>query len=197
MILRPSFYRVTPVDRAAERARLGLAPEAATGLVLFGGEGARAMVDIARRLDEAGLPLQLILMHGRNQELGRRLAALPLRLRRHIQGFTSDVAYFMQLADFMIGKPGPGSISEALAMKLPVIVDCNAWTMPQERYNAQWLEENELGLVVKSWREIARAVERLLAPGTLEAYRERAARLNNRAVFEIADILEEVLRRGP
>ena len=43
----------------------------------------------------------------------------------------------MQLADFFIGKPGPGSISEAVQQGLPVIVVDNAWTMPQERYNAR------------------------------------------------------------
>lgn len=197
MILRPAFYEAAPVDRAAERARLGLKAELPAGLVLFGGEGSSAMVDIARRLDSAAAPLQLILMHGRNEKLGVRLKSLPLRMPAHIQGFTTDVAHYMQLADFMIGKPGPGSITEALAMKLPVIVDSNAWTMPQELYNAVWLEENRLGVVVKSWREIGGAVERLLAPGVLEGYRQRAARLDNRAVFEITGILEDVLRRGP
>ncbi len=60
----------------------------------------------------------------------------------------------MQLADFFIGKPGPGSVSEALAMKLPVIVECNAWTLPQERYNAVWVVEKEVGLVLKNFRNI-------------------------------------------
>lgn len=197
MILRPSFYEVARVDRAAERARLGLKPDLPTGLVLFGGEGSSAMADIARRLDATGQPLQLILMHGRNEKLGSRLRELSLRMPVHIQGFTTDVAHYMQLADFMIGKPGPGSISEALAMTLPVIVDCNAWTMPQERYNAVWLEENRLGVVVKNWSEIGAAVERLLAPGALDAYRQRAAAIDNQAVFEITEILEDVLRRGP
>lgn len=196
MILRPSFYEVQPVDRAAERARLGLKNGVPLALVLFGGEGARPMADIARRLSDSGLGLQLILMYGHNEKLGARLRELKLRVPVHVQGFTSDVPRFMQIADFMIGKPGPGSISEALAMRLPVIVDCNAWTMPQERYNAEWLEENRLGLVVKNWREITAAVSRLLAPGELEGYCARAAGVNNRAVFEIADWLETLPARG-
>jgi hypothetical protein len=47
----------------------------------------------------------------------------------------------MELSDFFIGKPGPGSISEALAKKLPVIVQRNAWTMAHELYNTRWVEE--------------------------------------------------------
>ncbi len=197
MILRPGFYEVKPVDRKAERAMVGLQPDTPAALVLFGGEGASSMLDIARRLSDSGLGLQLILMYGRNEELGAKMRKLKLRIPVHVQGFTTDVPRFMQMADFMLGKPGPGSITEALAMRLPVIVDCNAWTMPQERYNAEWLIENELGMVVKSWREVGDAVRRMLEPGTLGAYRTRAAQVENRAVFEIADWLETILQRGP
>lgn len=197
MILRPSFYEVKPIDRQVERAQAGLKPDTPTALVLFGGEGASSMIDIARRLSDSGLDLQLILMYGRNEELGQRLRQLKLRVPFHCQGFTTDVPRFMQMADFMLGKPGPGSITEALAMKLPVIVDCNAWTMPQERYNADWLIENNLGVVVKSWRDVVSAVKQMLEPGALAGYRARAANVHNRAVFEIADWLETILERGP
>ena len=61
----------------------------------------------------------------------------------------------MQLADYFIGKPGPGSISEAVAMHLPVIVERNAWTMPQERYNADWLIEKGVGIALPNFRGIA------------------------------------------
>ena len=50
----------------------------------------------------------------------------------------------MWLSDFFIGKPGPGSISEAIQMKLPVIIERNSWTLPQERYNADWVRRNRL-----------------------------------------------------
>jgi 1,2-diacylglycerol 3-beta-galactosyltransferase len=193
MILRPSFYNVPPIDRAAGRVSLGLRPGLPTALVLFGGEGSIAMTGIAERLDAAGLNLQLILMHGRNARLGERLRALRLKLPVHVQGFTSDVPRFMQLSDFLIGKPGPGSISEALAMGLPVIVDCNAHTLPQERYNAGWVAEQGVGRVVRSWNEIASAVASLLAPGELQAHRARAAAIDNRAVFEISEILARIV----
>ncbi|MEZ5355169.1 MAG: glycosyltransferase [Bryobacteraceae bacterium] len=172
---------------------LELDPDLPTALVLFGGEGSRAMIEIAERLAGAGLRLQLILMYGRNEAIGEQLRALRLPFPVHVQGFTTDVPRFMQMSDFLIGKPGPGSISEALAMKLPVICDKNRSTLPQERYNAEWLVENELGLVVRDWKEIVAAVEALLEPGRLDAYRARAAAIENRAVFEIADILNRLL----
>ncbi|MFN7918655.1 MAG: glycosyltransferase [Bryobacteraceae bacterium] len=195
MILRPSFYEIQPIDRPLERAAYGLQPDLATALVLFGGEGSKAMIGIAERLGRSGLPLQMILMYGRNEKLGAKLRALELPVPVHVRGFTSDVPKFMQMADFMIGKPGPGSISEAMALELPVIVDCNASTMPQERYNAQWLLEKKVGLVVSDWGEIVGAVRSLLEPNRLGQFRERAAAIDNRAVFEIPDILAGIAAR--
>jgi len=143
------------------------------------------------------LGFQLIFICGRNQKLAAALRGQPARHPRFIEEFTTEVPYYMHLSDFFIGKPGPGSISEALAMRLPVIVERNAWTMPHERFNADWVEEMQVGLVVRSFRRIELAVERLLEPQTLVRYRANAAALNNRAVFEIPGILESVLNRAP
>ena len=48
---------------------------------------------------------------------------MPHHIPMFVEGFTKEVPYYMRLSDFFIGKPGPGSISEALAMKLPVLVE--------------------------------------------------------------------------
>jgi hypothetical protein len=53
----------------------------------------------------------------------------------------------MRCADFFIGKPGPGSLSEAVQMGLPVLVTRNAWTMPQERWNTEWVQAQGVGVV--------------------------------------------------
>jgi len=193
MILRPSFYELPQWDRAAELTKLGLDPSRPTGLALFGGQGAPVMVDLVRRLQSSSRPLQLILLCGHNTALAAKLRATNSRIPVHVEGFTNEVPRFMAISDFMIGKPGPGSISEAMAMKLPVIVERNAWTMPQERYNADWLLEREAGLVLRNFREIGPAVERLLQPGVLDRMRSNAAAVDNRAVFEIAEILARLL----
>jgi 1,2-diacylglycerol 3-beta-galactosyltransferase len=193
MILHPRFYEPPVEDRLAERAKLGLRPDLPTGLILFGGHGSKAMLDIADCLDRSNLELQLILICGKNDKLRDALRAQKSRLPRFVEGFTSKVNHYMQLADFFIGKPGPGSVSEALAMKLPVIVECNAWTLPQERYNAVWIVEKEVGIVLKNFRRIDEAVARLIQPATLARYRANAAATHNRAVFEIPEMLEKIL----
>jgi UDP-N-acetylglucosamine:LPS N-acetylglucosamine transferase len=103
--------------------------------------------------------------------------------------------YYMQLGDFFIGKPGPGSVSEAVHQGLPVIVVRNAWTMPQERYNAEWIDEQQVGLVLDSFKSIRGGVEQFTARA--EEYRANVRRIHNRAVFEIPEILDEILSRSP
>lgn len=189
MILRPKFYEPVTVDRVGERVRLGLDPNQPVGLVLFGGQGSKVMREIAERLRDT----QLILICGRNQKLAEQLRAQPTNARHFVEEFTQEIPYYMHLADFFIGKPGPGSISEAVAMRLPVIVERNAWTLPQERYNAEWVRERTAGLVVSNFRGIRGAVSELLA--SLDSYRASVARIENRAVFEIPEILEKILQR--
>jgi len=196
MILHPRFYELPVADRIAERESLGLRRDLPTGLVLFGGHGSQVMRDIAERLDRSSLELQLIFICGRNEKLANALRGQKPRLPRFVEGFTTRVNHYMQLADFFIGKPGPGSLSEALAMHLPVIVECNAWTLPQERYNAEWVLENEVGEVLRSFKEIVPAVARLIEPATLGRYRANARALENRAVFEIPEILEKIYQQS-
>src|SRR4029077_3389885 len=173
--------------------KLGLDPDLPTGIVLFGGYGPWKMLDIFRQINRSSLAVQLILICGRNEKLAQALRGEAARIRIHVEGFTTRIPYFMALSDFFFGKPGPGSISEALAMRLPVIIDCNAWTLPQERYNAQWVRENGVGLVVHNHRQTASAVAEPLKPGELAFLQERAGNMHNRAVFEIPQIFQKIL----
>jgi 1,2-diacylglycerol 3-beta-galactosyltransferase len=197
MILQPKFYQQSVVDIAAERQRLGLDPQLATALVLFGGHGAAVMEDIYEKLQRSRLPVQCILICGKNERLAKDLAKAKGRMPSHVEGFTKEIPYFMNLADFFIGKPGPGSISEAIHMGLPVIVQRNAWTLPQERYNTDWVGENRVGLVVRGFREVVKATAHLLEGDRLQRYRINAQAIQNRAVFEVPSFMESVLKEGP
>ncbi|MFZ0960135.1 MAG: galactosyldiacylglycerol synthase [Terriglobia bacterium] len=198
MILHPRFYQTPFCDRRMERKQRGLDPDLPTGLVLFGGQGSDAMLEIAERFDAEGPHnLQLIFICGRNEKLANALRRRPSRLRSFVEGFTSEVPFYMRLSDFFIGKPGPGSVSEAVAMRLPVIVERNAWTLPQERYNAEWILEKQVGLVVHGPYQIPAAVKKLLGRGNLARFRASASAIGNRAVNEIPGILRRIVEGPP
>ncbi len=195
MVMKLKFYQKTAVNRVAERKRLGLDPELPTGIVLFGGHGSSAMLDIVKRLDSGKSRLQLILICGKNRKLLATAKSLKTRFPVFAEGFTPNVDYYMALSDFFIGKPGPGSISEALQFHLPVIVECNGRTLPQERYNAQWVTEKRMGIVLKSFRRINAGVEQLLEPSAFAELRANAGAYSNRALYEIPEFLEQIVER--
>ena len=197
MIVRPEFYRRPEISREQERRRLGLRPDVPTGLVMFGGFGSRRMLTIARRVAEAGVKTQLIFLCGHNQRLREQLSAMKLPFPCHVLGFTRDIPHLMQLSDYFVGKPGPGSVSEALVMDLPVIVERNARTMVQERYNTEWIERHQFGMVLRSFNEIVAGIAQMLDPQRLAHFRSRVRALNNRAVFEIPDLLEALIAAAP
>jgi hypothetical protein len=71
-----------------------------------------------------------------------------------------------------------------------VIVERNLWTLPQERYNAEWVLERGAGLVLPNFSQVKEEAARLL--GSLDEYRANVAKIENRAVFEIIDILRSI-----
>ena len=194
MILRPEFYQEQKETAGDIRRELGLDLQLPTAIVLFGGYGSNVIYDIVEKLDAAQSRLQMIVVCGKNEKLADRLRARPWSIPVHVVGFTREVNRLMQASDFLIGKPGPGSIAEALVCGLPVLVECNSSTLPQERFNTEWVKEKQVGVVVKHFeKEVVRAARAFLEAGKLEEMKGNVAALHNRAVFEIADYLSELL----
>ncbi|PYV71983.1 MAG: galactosyldiacylglycerol synthase [Acidobacteria bacterium] len=195
MIMKPKFYQRTSVDRKSERVRLGLDSDIPVGIVLFGGHGSGTMLHIVKRINAVSIKVQLILICGKNTKLQNAIKSLKTRFPIFVEGFTQNVDHYMALSDFFIGKPGPGSISEALQFHLPVIVECNSRTLPQERYNAQWVTEKRVGIVLKSFRHVTEGVQQLLDPTTFAEFRKNAEAYTNRALFEIPQFLDTIAYR--
>jgi 1,2-diacylglycerol 3-beta-galactosyltransferase len=83
-----------------------------------------------------------------------------------------------------------------MVRKLPVLIECNAWTLPQERYNAAWVAEKRVGIVLGSFRQVVSGVQHMLEPTALAEFRKNVAALENRAIFEIPEILDKLLRES-
>ncbi|HRD97445.1 MAG TPA: glycosyltransferase [Rubrivivax sp.] len=191
MLLRPSFYDSVEGSVASSRRALGLDPGRPVVAVLYGGHGSRDMLRIAQLLQQH----QLLLFTGHNTALAQRLRQLPAKAPRAVLGFTREMACRLQLADMFIGKPGPGALSEALHVGLPVVTFENAWTMPQERCNAHWVRESGFGLVLPSLASLPEGVARMCS--RLDEFRARVGRLQNRALFEVPLLLEALLQASP
>jgi UDP-N-acetylglucosamine:LPS N-acetylglucosamine transferase len=198
MVLHPRFYPAPgPEARARVRGELGLGEEAFVVLVLYGGKGSPEVRPLSEALLRQSPDACVIAICGDNPPLYESLAEVEAtaggRLRR--VGFTDRVSDYLTACDVLVTKPGPGSLAEAFHQRVPMVVACNAHTIPQERYNARLVGERGLGISVRHWRDIPAAVTALRHdPGRLEGYRRHLDALPpNRAVFEVLDLIAATL----
>jgi len=201
MVLHPRFYPRSPRGpRHGLRRELGLRTDGEIVLVMFGGNGSEEMRPLAAALLAEDPQWQVVAMCGRNLRLAEDLGALVAGSAGRLRsvGFTDRVADYLAVADVLVSKPGPGALAEAFHQRVPVVVALDPRTIPQERYNARFVAERGLGLVVGSSREMPRAAARLVHDlalrGRVLAALERLP--ENRAVFEVLDLVGDVLCHG-
>lgn len=194
MVLHPRFHAADLPDRQRARSELGIGADEFVVLVLFGGKGSPELHPLCAALLAQSPRWHVLAVCGDNPGLQAAVGELQRESggRLHCFGFTDRMLELMCAADVVATKPGPGTLAEAFHCRVPVVVPCNAQTIPQERYNAADISARELGVVVRHWREIPAAVSALAAdPARLSRIRLGLEALPpNRAVFEVLDILD-------
>jgi UDP-N-acetylglucosamine:LPS N-acetylglucosamine transferase len=112
---------LTPPTRAEARFRLRLA-ERFTALVSLGAEGVGgrvpAVIAALRSLPE---PPQVVVVAGRNAALAESLRA-QAQMGVIVRGVVSDMASELAACDVFVGKCGPASVMEAIAVARPVLI---------------------------------------------------------------------------
>lgn len=166
------------VDRRSLRAGLNLQPDRPAILLAGGSEGYGGPIfDIARALACRRLPLQLMIVAGRNQALRRKLEAVQWEIPTRIFGYVTNMPELMQGADLFITKAGPGSLSEAFAAHLPVIIF--GYLPGLEDGNIAYVTDHRAGVYQPDPAEIADLLADWLAPDnpTLSRMAQNAANL--------------------
>ena len=159
-------------SKAAARAALGL-EERLTCLVSLGGEGVgnRAEATVRTLL---GHPLKpyVVVVTGRNTDLRRRLEPRP---RVRALGFIDTVADYLAACDVVVGKAGPASVMEALAVGRPVLAVSYAGLNEAEL--VRFLEYKQLGAYVPEPLQLRGALEHFATTPAQQQVRDRAAAL--------------------
>ncbi len=185
----PKFSKPSK-GKTATRTELQLNAVLFTVLIMGGGEGGGDISGIVSALDAAGLPIQVIVICGRNEKLRLALEkkSATLSFPAKIFGFTDQVQTIMSASDMVITKAGPGSIAEALAKELPMII--TSWLPGQEEGNVDFVRAKELGIIEKDFKKIPAAVRSIMDPENYKKYLESIKRSGNpMAVFTIAEII--------
>lgn len=195
MVIDPGYYAAPPADPATLLAELGLDAGRPTGLISFGGQGSVLVERCAAALERVERPLNVIALCGRDEGLRRRLEARPSRHLRLVYGFTpAPPVVYHQLADFLIGKPGSMTITEAVVTGTPVLPIRARGMWVVQRGNERWVEETEAGVVVPRPAALPAAVRRVLDDGGMGA---RLRALRHEGVYEAARIVAGLAGAAP
>jgi len=161
-----------PMDKRLSRKEDGLDENKTTILVMGGGEGGGGIFEIVKEIADSPLNLQTIVISGRNKALQNKLEEYSKKCRTKIKvhGFTDQVYKIMSQSDIIVTKAGPGSIAEALAMNLPIII--NSWLPGQEEGNVDFVLKKNLGRVVQDPKKIVKTIEEMLNPAECDKIRK-------------------------
>jgi UDP-N-acetylglucosamine:LPS N-acetylglucosamine transferase len=143
--VRAQFTRERAADRDALLGQLNLNPDRLTIFLQGGGEGAARFASTVDTVLAASPELQVILATGTNQALFERFSARP---NLHALPFTRDIARYMAAADVVMGKAGPNTLFEAVALGKPFIA--TAYIPGQEEGNLDFIRQHGLGEVALS-----------------------------------------------
>jgi processive 1,2-diacylglycerol beta-glucosyltransferase len=174
--IHPAFSR--PKGRAECLARHGLAGDRPVVLQLAGGFGVGPVEQLARAILGGEPPVELVVVAGRNEELKKRLEALPAtgEHRINVLGFTTEMDELMAAADVVVTKPGGLTTSEALARGAAIVI---VNPIPgQESRNSDFLLENGAAIKINNVATLSYKLGQLLRdPDRLARLKANAKRL--------------------
>lgn len=197
--IRPAF--LAPSNQAAIRAKLGLDERRPTVLIMGGAYGVLGdIVQICEELFQSENLGQMIVVCGRNEKLRVQIDLLAREARNPVWvfGFTREVHELMAVSNLIVTKAGGLTISEALAMELPMLL---YRPIPgQETQNAAFLVKSRVAVLARTRKEVVTHVHRLLYDGGSRLKRMRQNTNTIRKVTAARDIaygLEEVAHCPP
>ncbi|OGC34779.1 hypothetical protein A2311_06500 [candidate division WOR-1 bacterium RIFOXYB2_FULL_48_7] len=186
MPIDPKFFLGDKAKaKAKERGKLN--PKLFTILLMGGGEGAGGMAEIIKEFQKTGFDGQLIVIAGRNKRLEQKLQkekgkfSFPMK----VYGFTNQVYELMAESDLIITKAGPGTIAEAMAMNLPIIV--TSWLPGQEEGNVKFVLQENVGRVSQEPKKVVSIIKEIRESGEFEEMKQNIRRISRpQASLEIA-----------
>lgn len=190
-------------DLREAKEKLDLDPDYPVALLTAGGIGAgdfEGAVEVLTKIKD----LQILIVCGRNDRMYEKISASEekgiakeVRVLRRLP--VTDMAKLMHGSDFIIGKPGGLTVSEALAAGKAFIVHEPFLIPGQEEDNARFLVEQGIGRFTKTNEELETVVRELVEqPETLKSMTENAQRCGKpHAAVEIAvKVLELAAESG-
>jgi 1,2-diacylglycerol 3-beta-galactosyltransferase len=176
-------------DLASIRLNLGWDPDLFTVLAV-GSKRVESLYESLDILNHSGLPLQLAVVAGGDDDLYQRFREVVWHREAHLYNFVTDMATLMRAADCVLGKAGGLTVTESLACGLPLLL---INVIPgQETGNADYIVSGNAGDLARDPLEVLKTMCHWLDKGSklYKARSKNAQRLGRpQAAYEIAELV--------
>lgn len=170
--LRKSFFMKT--HKNLLKKKYAISENKLVVMILMGSHGAHEIKDCVMELLKVDAAAHIIACVGKNEASEKELAALfvPPHLSLSIVGFTPHIADYMAMSDVLISKSGTLSVSEALYMNLPLLLDGTSSLLPWEKFNHSFIKYHGFGTIIENFTEIAPLISAMIKDKSwLELYK--------------------------
>lgn len=198
--VRKQFLMAYPRQKVradyCKKVSSGASPRALTIMLLMGAVGSESVYSYAKALAamNTSKPMHVIVCVGKNEALAKKISSIVPQGNMHItvQRFTAHIALLMAMSDVLITKPGPTSISEALHMQLPLILDHTKGQLSWEKANSDFVTKHGIGYVIDKLTTLP-ALVRSCSPAVLRVMKNRMRKLAGNPCQRIQSFLKSQL----
>lgn len=129
-------------------------------LLLMGAAGSDKICKYVQILKEMPQSAHIVICLGRLESLRSTLQTMSFspNITTTIVSHTPRMSDLMAIADVGIIKPGSVSVNEALYMNLPTIIDNIGEPLVWEKFNIDFIEQNNFGSILNSFDELQKIV---------------------------------------
>ena len=195
MVIDPAAYFNKTIDKRTALEALELDPDKPTGFLSFGGQGCIRVKEITKAISELNLPINMIIMCGKNEQLYKAVNNLQTRFPKKVFKYLQETPlYYLRLADVAIGKPGAMTITEALITQTPLITLKSKGMHLVQKGNEDWITETKTGIVAKNVKEVAASIYTIL---TNPVFKENILKQQHNAIEEAVTIIHDIATNQP
>lgn len=172
-----------------------------TILIMGGGLGLfKGVFPLLKELETLPDVIQIIVVCGHNEQLKDKLMKFGYHSKHNIVvfGYVNFIDELMAISDIMISKPGGLTISEAIAMELPMIIYKTIGG--QEQDNADFLISTQLALFAKDNKEVVNQIRKALThTSILQEMYLQAKKLNYQKYSskQTIELINELIEKEP
>lgn len=194
--VNPAAFR-DPRSPAELRQELGWRDDLMTVLAV-GSRRVDRLLDTLNVLNHFGMPLQLVVVAGKDRDLYEELQKTEWHVPAHLYEYVPNVPLYMRAADCVVCKAGGLVVTESLAAGRPMmLIDVIAG---QETGNADYVVGGEAGDLARSDIEVLETISHWMKDDRA-LFRERARNAASlgkpMAAYTVADMAYQAACRGP